>query len=45
MININCNEPSFLLIVLKQVNVVAVVIIPMIHMHNYVFLILVKTWM
>ena len=35
----------FILIVLKLVNVVAVVIISMIHMQNYVFLMLLKTWM
>ena len=33
----------FILIVLKQVNVVVVVIISMIHMQNYVFLMLVKS--
>ena len=34
----NSNEPLFILLVLKQVNVVAVVIILIIHMQKYVFL-------
>ena len=32
----NSNEPLFILLVLKQVNVVAVVVILMIHMQKYV---------
>ena len=40
IINVNSNEPVFILLVLKQVNVAAVVIILMIHMQKYVFLML-----
>ena len=43
IININSNEPLFILIVLKQIKAVAVEIILMIHMQNYVFLMLPKT--
>ena len=38
--NVNSNEPVFYPLVLKQVHVVAVVIILMIHMQKYVFLML-----
>ena len=37
IINVNSNEPVFILLVLKQVNVAVVVIILMIHMQKYVF--------
>ena len=37
IINVNINEPVFYVLVLKQVNVVAVVIILMIHIQKYVF--------
>ena len=37
IIIVNSNEYIFIVLVLKQVNVVAVVIILMIHMQNYVF--------
>ena len=37
------NEPSFYLNNVKIVNVVGVMIISMIHMQNYVFLMLLKT--
>ena len=40
IINVNSNEPVFILLVLKQVNVEVVVIILMIHMQKYVFLML-----
>ena len=40
IINVNSNEPVFILLVLKQVNVAVVVIILMIHMQKYVFLML-----
>ena len=40
IINVNSNGPIFILLVLKQVNVVVVVIILMIHMQKYVFLML-----
>ena len=40
IINVNSNEPYFILLVLKQINVVAVVIILMTHMHKDVFLLL-----
>ena len=43
IINVNSNEPVFfILLVLKQVNVVVFVTISMIPMQNYVFLILLK---
>ena len=38
--NVNSNNPYFILLVLKQVNVVAIVIILMIHIQKYVFLML-----
>ena len=41
-ININSNEPHLILLVLKYVHVLVIVITSMIHMQNYVFLILVK---
>ena len=37
IINVNSNNLYFTLLALKQVNVVAVVIILMIHMQKYVF--------
>ena len=37
IINVNSNEPVFYPLVLKQVNVAAVVIILMIRMQKYVF--------
>ena len=37
IINVNSNEPTFILLVLKQVNVVVVVIILIIHMQKNVF--------
>ena len=37
IIIVNSNEYIFIVLVSKQVNVVAVVIILMIHMQNYVF--------
>ena len=37
IINVNSNEPISILLVLKQINVVVVVIILMIHMQKYVF--------
>ena len=40
IINVNSNELYFILLVLKQINVAAVVIILMIHMQKYVFLML-----
>ena len=40
IINVNSNEPVFILLVLKQVNVEVVVIILMIHMQKYAFLML-----
>ena len=40
IINVNSNEPISILLVLKQINVVVVVIILMIHMQKYVFLML-----
>ena len=43
--NANSDEPVFFsLLVLKQVNAVVVVIISLIHLQNYVFLMLLKTW-
>ena len=38
--NVNSNNPYFILLVLKQVNVVAIVIMLMIHTQKYVFLML-----
>ena len=40
IINVNSSEPVFILLVLKQVNVVVAVTISMIHMQKYVFLML-----
>ena len=40
IINVNSNKPVFILLVLKQINVVVVVIILMIRLQKYVFLIL-----
>ena len=40
IINVNSNELYLILLVLKQINVAAVVIILMIHMQKYVFLML-----
>ena len=45
IININSNEPSSYPYRLKYVNAAVIVIISIIHMQNYVFLMLVKTWM
>ena len=45
IINISSNEPLFYPYSIKQVNVVTVVVILMIHIQNYVFLMLLKTWM
>ena len=42
IVNVNSNEPLFFLLLLKQVNVVVVVIISMISMQNCVFLMLLK---
>ena len=41
--NVNSDEPVFFVIVIKQINVVVTAIISVIHMQNYVFLILLKT--
>ena len=43
IVNVNSNEPVFILLVLKQVNAVVVVTILMIPMQNCVFLMLLKT--
>ena len=43
LINVSSNEPPFYPYSVKKVNVVAVVIISMIHMQTYVFLMLLKT--
>ena len=40
IINVNSNEPFFIFLILKQVNVEVAVIILMIHMQKYVFLML-----
>ena len=40
IINLNSNEPYFIFLVLKQLNVVAAVTISMIHMQKCVFLML-----
>ena len=40
VINVNGDEPVFFYLVLKQVNVVVVIIILTIHMQTFVFLIL-----
>ena len=40
IIIVNSNNPYFILVVLKQINVVAIVIILMIRMRKYVFLML-----
>ena len=40
IVNVNSNNPIFYLLVLKQVNAVAIVIILMIHMQKFVSLIL-----
>ena len=42
IVNVNSKEPIFYPLVLKQVNVVVVVIVLMIPMQNCVFLILLK---
>ena len=42
IVNVNSNEPVFILLVLKQVNAVVVVTILMISMQNCVFLMLLK---
>ena len=43
LINVSSNEPPFYPYSVKKVNVVAVVIISMIHMQTYVLLMLLKT--
>ena len=43
IINVNSDEPYFILLVLKQVNAVVVVTVSMIHMQKYMFLTLLKT--
>ena len=44
-VDVSSNEPVFFyLIVLKQVNIVVVVITLTIHLQSYVFLMLLKTW-
>ena len=45
IINVNSNELSFYPYSVKIVNVMEVVIISMIYMQNYVFLVLLKTYM
>ena len=40
IVNVNSNEHEFYPLVLKQVNVVVVVTISMIHMQKFVFLML-----
>ena len=45
IVNINSDEPDFILLVLKQVNTVGVVTISMFHMQQCVLLILLKTKM
>ena len=40
IINVNSNEPFFIFLILKQVNVEVAVIILMIHVQKYVFLML-----
>ena len=40
VVNVNQDEPAFFHLVLKQVNVVVVVIILIIHMQKFVFLML-----
>ena len=40
IINLNSNEPYFIFLLLKQINVVAAVTISMIHMQKCVFLML-----
>ena len=45
IINVNSNELSFYPYSVKIVNVLEVVIISMIYMQNYVFLVLLKTYM
>ena len=43
IVNVNSDKPVFFLLVLTQVNAVAVVIISIIRMQNCVFLMLLKT--
>ena len=45
IVNINSDEPDFILLVLKQVNTVGVVTISMFHMQQCVLLMLLKTKM
>ena len=45
IVNINSDEPDFILLVLKQVNTVGVVTISMFHMQKCVLLMLLKTKM
>ena len=42
IVNVNSKNPYFILLMLKQLNVVVIVIILMIHMQMFVFLILQK---
>ena len=43
IVNVNIDEPFFILLILKQVNAVVVVTISMIPMQNCVFPMLLKT--
>ena len=43
IVNVNRDDPVFILLVLKQANAVVVITILMIHMRKYVFLMLLKT--
>ena len=45
IVNINSDEPDFILLVLKQVNTVGVVTISMFHMQQCLLLMLLKTKM
>ena len=45
IVNINSDEPDFILLVLKQVSTVGVVTISMFHMQKCVLLMLLKTKM
>ena len=42
IVNVNSNKPYFILLVSKQINVVAIAIILMTHMQEFVFLTLQK---
>ena len=43
IVNVNRDDPVFILLALKQANAVVVITILMIHMRKYVFLMLLKT--